>query len=74
MKTEEKPAAEFPLAGGASWRAALRPTRLRSEAGATPAVVMGNRAFLRAWAARRGARIAPAAGRLASEIREAGAP
>ena len=62
MKTEEKPASAFPLPGGPAGRVANRAPR-RSDAGLTAGPVMGNRAFLRAWAARRGARVKPPAGR-----------
>ncbi len=43
----------FPLSGGSALRPALRPPRLSTLVKATPGVMMGNRALLRAWAARR---------------------
>ena len=50
----------FPLSGGSEPRPALRPPRLAALVAATPALaaapsglVLGNRAFLRAWAVRR---------------------
>jgi len=44
-----------PLSSGSSERAHLQAPRLFSQIKATPGFVMGNRAFMRAWAARRAA-------------------
>lgn len=46
----------FPLCGGAIERPRLRAPRLGAAPLATSGLVMGNRAFMRAWAARRAAR------------------
>lgn len=43
----------FPLSAGSSERARLRAPRLLSGFKITSGFVMGNRAFMRAWAARR---------------------
>lgn len=43
----------FPLSAGSSERARLRAPRLLSGTKITSSFVMGNRAFMRAWAARR---------------------
>jgi hypothetical protein len=53
MNSNSKPECAFPLSGGTMDRPALRAPRLASLVKPTPGVVMGNRAFLRAWAARR---------------------
>jgi hypothetical protein len=45
----------FPLSGGSSERPALRAPRLGSLVRPSSGLVMGNRAFMRAWAARRAA-------------------
>lgn len=46
----------FPLCGGSSERARLRAPRLPLLVKPTPGGVLGHRAFMRAWAARRAAR------------------
>ena len=43
----------FPLSGGSSERPSLRAPRLPLLVKSIPGVVMGNRAFIRTWAARR---------------------
>jgi hypothetical protein len=45
----------FPLPGGTSERPALRTPRLSPLAKPSLVPIMGNRAFVRAWAARRAA-------------------
>jgi len=46
----------FPLSSGSAERARLRAPRLFLGTRPLPSVVMGNRAFMRTWAARRIAR------------------
>lgn len=43
----------FPLNGGSAERTALRAPRLFASVATPPVAVMGNRAFMRSWAARR---------------------
>jgi hypothetical protein len=45
----------FPLSSGSTERARLRAPRVLSSLSVTPGVVLGHRAFMRAWAARRAA-------------------
>jgi hypothetical protein len=51
----------FPLSGGSAEPARLRAPHVLATINVTPALVMGNRAFMRAWAARRLAARASAA-------------
>ena len=51
----------FPLSGGSAEPARLRAPRVLASINVTPSLVMGNRAFMRAWAARRIAARASAA-------------
>lgn len=57
MKTTPELDRVFPLSGGSTERPALRAPRLGSLVRPTtsPGAVMGNRAFMRTWAARRAA-------------------
>ncbi|MDO8540945.1 MAG: hypothetical protein Q7S40_10960 [Opitutaceae bacterium] len=60
MNPNPDPDRVFPLSGGSSERAALRPPRLSVYPRYATVPIMGHRAFLRAWAARRAARLASA--------------
>jgi hypothetical protein len=53
----------FPLSGGSAERARLRPPQLALLINSTPGNVLGHRAFMRAWAARRAALAAAASAR-----------
>jgi hypothetical protein len=46
----------FPLSGGSEERARLRAPRVLTGINLTPGGVLGHRAFMRAWAARRAAK------------------
>lgn len=59
----------FPLSGGSAERPALRAPRLGTLVRPNVGLVMGNRAFLRTWAARRAAAAAVPREALPKEIR-----
>lgn len=63
----------FPLAGGSFERRRLRPPQLCVVPGPLHGAVIGHRAFMRAWAARRAARIAAADATPAMAVAEPGA-
>ena len=50
----------FPLCGGSSEPPRLRAPRVLPNITVTPGIVLGNRAFMRTWAARRAAHVARA--------------
>ena len=60
----------FPLCGGSSEPPRLRAPRVLPSITVTPGIVLGHRAFLRTWAARRSAYVAAASGARTEACRE----
>jgi hypothetical protein len=56
MNLASNPERILPLSSGSTKTVTSRAPRLLSEIRSTPGLVMGNRAFMRAWAARRAAK------------------
>jgi hypothetical protein len=61
---------EFPLSGGSTERQRLRAPRLFPGINVTGCGVLGNAAFMRAWAARRALRTALASSQQLEECRQ----